>query len=107
MSRKLRSGRASVQILEAIDEINMALNARSLARTHAATIIGAIQALFTTGFATAIACARTAPLGEFSHKWLPAWLLAYVMALPIVMLIAPFLRRLAAWLAALDGPARP
>ena len=73
-----------------------------LARRYIPMIIGATQAAFTTGFATAIACARTSETSEFFYKWLPSWCVAYAMTLPIVVLIAPLLRRLAEWLATPD-----
>ena len=81
----------------------IAIRARSLARRHASLIVGALQAVFTTGFATAIACARTSPPGQFFLDWAWAWLVAYVMILPIVILITRPLRRVAEWLAGPDG----
>lgn len=56
-------------------------------------VFGAVQALLTTGFASGIAVARTSTPSGFMQNWPLAWATAYLVVLPIVLVMAPILRR--------------
>lgn len=65
-----------------------------LPRRYAPYIFGVIQAALTTGVATAIAT----PLGDgepwaYVSHWTHAWTIAWVSMLPIVIGLAPLIRR--------------
>ncbi len=56
---------------------------------------GVIQSGLTCAVAAAIASAAYVPSGMFLSHWLRSWLLAWITMVPIVLLAAPFIQRLA------------
>lgn len=67
---------------------------RRLPREFGPLTYGVLQAGVTTGLATALAAHQVTGLGlEFFGKWLVSWTMAWLIMLPIVVLLAPVLRR--------------
>jgi hypothetical protein len=65
-----------------------------MSRMRGPLLYGVMQAAVTTGFATAIATHQLTGLGrEFLWRWLVAWAIAWIMMLPVVVLLAPLLQR--------------
>ena len=63
-------------------------------RHYAPYIFGVIQAALITGIATAIATALVSGLNwEFVGRWCAAWGLAWLTMLPVVICLAPVIRR--------------
>ena len=63
-------------------------------RHYAPFIFGVIQAALTTGIATAIATPLVSGLSwEFAMRWCAAWGLAWLTMLPVVICLAPVIRR--------------
>ncbi len=61
---------------------------------YAAHVYGILQSAITTGVATAVATfSMTDGLSEFVMAWSRNWILAWLAMLPIVITIAPVLRR--------------
>lgn len=61
-------------------------------------VYGVIQSCLTCAIAAAIASLPFAASGSFLSHWLPSWLLAWAMMLPVVVLAAPPIRRLTQFL---------
>jgi hypothetical protein len=77
-----------------------------LPERYAPLVYGIIQAAITTGVATAIATHRATDLGlRFLEQWALAWLVAWLTMLPVVIFLAPLIRRAVSALTAGD-PAR-
>ena len=65
-------------------------------RHYAPFIFGVIQAALTTGIATAIATPLVSGLDwQFVRHWCTAWGLAWLTMLPVVICLAPVIRRAA------------
>ena len=65
-----------------------------LPRRFAPFIYGTIQAAITSAVASAIATANlTTDTMQFMKFWMPAWGLAWLTMLPIVILVAPAIQR--------------
>ncbi len=63
-------------------------------RHYAPFIFGVIQAALTTGIATAIATPLVSGLDwDFVRRWCAAWGLAWLTMLPVVICLAPLIRR--------------
>ncbi len=58
-------------------------------------VFAVIQSGFTTAFATAMATFHLAKDGSFFRLWLPTWLLSWLTIAPLVVLLAPLIRRVA------------
>jgi len=68
---------------------------------YAAHVYGILQSAITTGVATAVATfSMSEGLTEFFMAWARNWILAWIAMLPIVITIAPILRRAVARLTA-------
>jgi hypothetical protein len=65
---------------------------RKLPRRAAPFVYGLIQAAITTGVATAISAVSLSGRA-FLSAWLPAWGLAWITMIPIVLVIAPMVQR--------------
>jgi hypothetical protein len=64
-------------------------------RRYVPLTYGVIQAAITTGVASAIATFQTAGLDWAAlTSWLWAWGISWLMMLPVVVLVAPFIQRL-------------
>lgn len=63
-------------------------------RRHAHYVFGVLQSGLTSAIASAIASLPTESLAAFARHWLPSWLLAWSLMLPIVLFAAPLIRRL-------------
>ena len=57
-------------------------------------VFGVIQSGLTCAIAAAIASYPFMAQGMFMQRWVPAWLLSWLMMLPIVVLAAPTFRSL-------------
>ncbi|GEP03332.1 DUF2798 domain-containing protein [Methylobacterium oxalidis] len=66
-----------------------------LSRRHSHFVYGVIQSGLTCGIASGIASVPLLAEGAFLASWLRAWLLAWAAMLPVVILAAPLIRRLA------------
>ncbi len=64
-------------------------------RRHAHFVFAVIQSGITSAIAAAIASAPFLDDATFMIHWLSSWLIAWVAMAPIVLLAAPFIRRLA------------
>ena len=69
-----------------------------LPRAFAPYLFAMMQSAITTGVASAIASHPFAAEGLFAGHWLRAWATSFAIMLPIVLLMAPALRRLADFL---------
>lgn len=58
-------------------------------------VYGVIQSGLTAGIATAMASTNALGTGAFFVHWSQSWTLTWLMMLPIVILAAPAIRRLA------------
>lgn len=58
-------------------------------------VFGPIQAGITCAVASAIASAQFVAEGTFLSHWLRAYLFSWIAMLPVVVVAAPFIRRLA------------
>ena len=56
-------------------------------------IDGSIQAALTAGIATGIATFQVASDWHFFPMWATSWLLSWLTMLPVVIFIAPYIRR--------------
>ena len=63
-------------------------------RRYSHFVYGVIQSGLTCAIAAAIASIPFMPAGTFAAHWLQAWLVAWVMMLPIVLFAAPAIRHL-------------
>jgi hypothetical protein len=63
-------------------------------RRHGHFVFGVMQAGLTCAIAAAIASYPFLADGIFMEHWIRAWLLAWLMMLPVVILAAPGIRRL-------------
>jgi hypothetical protein len=57
-------------------------------------VFGVIQSGVTCAIAAAIASYPFVAQGMFLERWISAWLLSWLAMLPVVVLAAPFIRRL-------------
>lgn len=57
-------------------------------------LFGVVQSAITCAVAAAVASGPVFPIGRFIVHWSSAWLLSWLLMLPLVVLIAPWLRRL-------------
>ena len=62
-------------------------------RRHAHYVFGVLQSGLTSAIASAVANLPTQGLASFARHWLPSWLLAWSLMLPIVFFAAPLIRR--------------
>jgi Protein of unknown function (DUF2798) len=78
---------------------NSIVEARSshapIARRHAHYVFGAIQSGLTSLIASGFGSAGMIASGGFLKHWMLAWLTAWAVMLPIVLLAAPIIRRAA------------
>ena len=63
-------------------------------RRYAHYVFGVIQSGLTSAIASAIASLPAEGLGAFTVHWLPSWLVAWGLMLPIVLFAAPLISRL-------------
>ena len=68
-------------------------------------VFGVIQSGLTCAIAAGIASYPSMANGIFMERWIRAWLLSWLLMLPIVVLAAPAIRRLANMLTR-DDPSR-
>lgn len=68
---------------------------RKLPRKYSHYVFGVIQSGITCSIAAAIACAPFASSGAFLAHWVSAYLYSWIIMLPLVVLAAPVIRRLA------------
>lgn len=64
-------------------------------RRYAHFVFGVIQSGLTSAVAAAIASYPFLETGNFALHWLVSWLLSWALMLPVVILAAPGIRRLA------------
>lgn len=64
-------------------------------RRHAHFVFGVLQSGLTSAIAAAVASAGFLASGAFFSHWLGSWLIAWVLMLPIVLMGAPVIRKLA------------
>jgi hypothetical protein len=64
-------------------------------RRYSHFVFGIIQSGLTSAIASAVASMALVSEGRFLSNWLPAWLGSWALMLPIVILAAPFIRRMA------------
>jgi hypothetical protein len=64
-------------------------------RRYAHFVFGIIQSGLTSAVAAAIASYPFLETGGFTIHWLVSWLLSWTLMLPVVILAAPGIRRLA------------
>ena len=64
-------------------------------RKYSHFIFGVIQAGLTSLIAAGIASFSSPTLKQFAVHWLASWLVAWAVMLPVVLLAAPMIRRLA------------
>jgi hypothetical protein len=64
-------------------------------RRHAHFLFAVIQSGLTSAIAAAVASANLVWIGGFWTHWLRSWIVAWIFMLPIVILAAPLIRRLA------------
>jgi hypothetical protein len=64
-------------------------------RRYSHFVYGFIQSGLTCGIAAAIASFPLMASGNFVLHWLQAWLFSWLLMLPVVLLAAPAIRRLA------------
>lgn len=67
-------------------------------RRHGHFVFGVIQSGLTSAVAAAIACAPFLADSTFLQHWLLSWMVAWATMIPIVLLAAPIIRRLVAFL---------
>jgi hypothetical protein len=67
----------------------------AIPRRHDHFVFGIIQSGLTCAIAAAIASYPFMANGSFIEHWIRAWLLSWLMMLPVVILAAPAIRRLA------------
>lgn len=67
---------------------------RVIPRRHSHFVFGVIQSGLTTLIASAIASIPLLQSGQFLWNWLAAWLISWVMMLPVVLFAAPAIRSL-------------
>jgi Protein of unknown function (DUF2798) len=67
----------------------------AIPRRHDHFVFGIIQSGLTCAIAAAIASYPFMANGSFMEHWIRAWLLSWLMMLPVVILAAPAIRRLA------------
>jgi len=63
-------------------------------RRHAHYVFGIIQSGLTSAIASGVASMALLSEGRFLSNWIPAWFGSWMVMLPIVILAAPFIRRL-------------
>jgi hypothetical protein len=68
-----------------------------LSKRYGSFIFGVIQSGLTSAVAAAIAHFPDSP-GTFLGHWLRSWVLAWIAALPIVLLAAPVIRKIVAYM---------
>lgn len=66
-----------------------------LPRRHVHFVFGTLQSGLTSAVATAVASWPTLAEGSFLAHWLRAWIIAWALMLPIVIVAAPAIRALA------------
>jgi Protein of unknown function (DUF2798) len=57
-------------------------------------VYGGIQSGLTSGVASGIASLNSIEGGLFLTRWASAWLISWVLMIPVVLLAAPLIRRL-------------
>ncbi|HWV10092.1 DUF2798 domain-containing protein [Pseudomonas sp. GD03944] len=65
-----------------------------LSRRHGHYLFGVVQSAITCAVAAAVASGPVFPVERFIAHWSSAWLVSWLMMVPVVLLIAPWLRRL-------------
>jgi hypothetical protein len=65
-----------------------------VSRRHAHFVYGVVQSGLTCAVAAAIACYPFLAEGSFAAHWVKSWALAWATMLPVVILLAPLIRRL-------------
>jgi hypothetical protein len=68
---------------------------RKLPRKYCHYVFGVIQSGITCSIAAAIACAPFASTGTFLSHWIGAYLYSWIAMLPLVVMAAPVIRKLA------------
>ncbi|MGV2981806.1 DUF2798 domain-containing protein [Camelimonas sp. ID_303_24] len=63
-------------------------------RRYSHTVYGVLQSGFTCAVAAAIASLPLLSAASFISHWLQSWAFAWLTMLPIVLLAAPFMRKL-------------
>ena len=63
-------------------------------RHYSHFVFAVIQSGMTSAIAAAIACAPFLEESTFLIHWLGSWLLAWAVMIPIVLLLAPIIRRI-------------
>jgi hypothetical protein len=66
-----------------------------ISRRYTHFVFAIIQSGLTCAIAAAIASVNLAASGSFLRHWLQSWLLAWVLMLPVVVIAAPLIRKLA------------
>jgi hypothetical protein len=66
-----------------------------ISRKYRHFVFGVIQSGITCGVAAAIASLPFYPEGAFAAHWLRTYLFSWTVMLPIVVIVAPLIRRLA------------
>jgi threonine/homoserine efflux transporter RhtA len=75
-----------------------------LSKRHSHSLFALLQSAITCTVAAAIASQPFFPVGAFVGQWISAWLLSWLVMLPLVLLLAPWLRRLTDRLTEDDTP---
>ncbi len=65
-----------------------------ISRKHAHFVFGVLQSGLTSGIASGIASLSFFQTGGFLSHWLHAWIVSWILMLPIVVFAAPAIRRL-------------
>ena len=71
------------------------MSAMLVPRRYSHFVFGIIQSGLTSAIASAMASIALLADGRFLANWLPAWLGSWLLMLPVVILAAPFIRRMA------------
>ena len=74
-----------------------------ISRRYAHFVFGVLQSALTSGIATAIASLSFLQAGGFFGHWIHAWLVSWILMLPIVVFAAPAIRRVSLALTREDG----
>ncbi|MDH4612421.1 DUF2798 domain-containing protein [Pseudomonas sp. BN102] len=65
-----------------------------ITRRYRQQVFGLFQSAITCAVATLIATPKGMNLGAFALHWSGAWLMAWLSLVPVVLLAAPWIRRL-------------
>ena len=74
-----------------------------LSKRHGHHLFALLQSAITCAIASAIASRPLFPVERFMGHWSKAWVLSWLMMIPVVLLIAPWLRRLVKYLTDSDN----